>query len=213
MSTNQETTNIDELPSSNSNNVNSAPVQNVFSENNTENVKMPNYGEQLNSEKEVAPALQNIDYTSKLNSTLKDIGNGNPLQLPSRDIPQNTASINNDVNVQPNYIPPNNNDYIANHVTPDEIIQQNREKEMNNDKTEEFYETIQMPLLVGLLFFIFQLPFIRKNLFIYLPSLFNKDGNPNLSGYLFNSAIFALLYFSFTIPEYTCSKLYFLSYV
>lgn len=198
MATNQETTNIDELPSSNSNNVNSAPVQNVFSENNTENIKMPNYGEQLNSEQEVAPALQNIDYTSKLNSTLKDIGNGNPLQLPSRDIPQNTASINNDVNIQPNYIPPNNNDYIANHVTPNEIIQQNREKEMNNDKTEEFYETIQMPLLVGLLFFIFQLPFIRKNLFIYLPSLFNKDGNPNLSGYLFNSAIFALLYFSFT---------------
>ena len=201
MATNQETTNIDDLPSANSNNVNSAPVQNVFSENNTENVKMPNYGEQLNSEKEVAPALQNIDYTSKLNSTLKDIGNGNPLQLPSRDIPQNTASINNDVNTQVNYIPPNhniNNDYIANHVTPNEIIQQNREKEMINDKTEEFYETIQMPLLVGLLFFIFQLPFIRKNLFIYLPSLFNKDGNPNLSGYLFNSAIFALLYFSFT---------------
>ncbi len=198
MATNQETTNIDELPSSNSNNVNSAPVQNVFSENNTENIKMPNYGEQLNSEQEVAPALQNIDYTSKLNSTLKDIGNGNPLQLPSRDIPQNTASINNDVNIQPNYIPPNNNDYIANHVTPNEIIQQNREKEMNNDKTEEFYETIQMPLLVGLLFFIFQLPFIRKNLFIYLPSLFNKDGNPNFSGYLFNSTIFALLYFSFT---------------
>jgi len=198
MATNQETTNIDDLPSANSNNVNSAPVQNVFSENNTENVKIPNYGEQLNSEKEVAPALQNIDYTSKLNSTLKDIGNGNPLQLPSRDIPQNTASVNNDVNVQPNYIPPNNNDYIANHVTPNEIIQQNREKEMINDKTEEFYETIQMPLLVGLLFFIFQLPFIRKNLFIYLPSLFNKDGNPNLSGYLFNSVIFALLYFSFT---------------
>tara|TARA_Y100000389_G_scaffold89980_1_gene86513 strand:+ start:18581 stop:19201 length:621 start_codon:yes stop_codon:yes gene_type:complete len=198
MATNQETTNIDDLPSSNSNNVNSAPVQNVFSENNTENVKMPNYGEQLNSEKEVAPALQNIDYTSKLNSTLKDIGDGNPLQLPSRDIPQNTASINNDVNVQPNYIPPNNNDYIANYVTPNEIIEQNREKEHNNDKTEEFYETIQMPLLVGLLFFIFQLPFIRKNLFIYLPSLFNKDGNPNLSGYVFNSAIFALLYFSFT---------------
>ena len=198
MATNKETTNIDDLPCPNSNNVNSAPVQNVFNENNTENVKMPNYGEQLNSEKEVAPALQNIDYTSKLNSSLKEFGNGNALQLPSRDIPQNTAFINNDVNVQSNYIPPNNNDYIANHITPDEIIQQNREKKLTNDKTEEFYETIQMPLLVGLLFFIFQLPFIRKNLFIYLPSLFNKDGNPNLSGYLFNSAIFALLYFSFT---------------
>lgn len=198
MTSNQETTNIDDLPSANSNNVNIGPVQNVFNENNTENIKIPNYGEQLNSEKEVAPALQNIDYTSKLNSSLKEIGNGNTLQLPSRDIPQNTASINNDVNVQPNYIPPNNNDYIANHITPNEIIQQNREKKHISDKTEEFYETIQMPLLVGLLFFIFQLPFIRKNLFIYLPSLFNKDGNPNLSGYIFNSVIFALLYFSFT---------------
>ena len=198
MATCQETTNIDELPSTNSNNVNSVPLQNVFSENNTENIKMPNYGEQLNSEKEVAPALQNIDYTSKLNSSLKEIGNGNPLQLPSRDIPQNSASITNDVNIKPNYIPPNNNDYIANHVTPNEIIQQNRVKEHINDKTEEFYEIIQMPVLVGLLFFIFQLPFIRKNLFIHLPSLFNKDGNPNLSGYLFNSVIFALLYFSFT---------------
>ena len=198
MATCQETTNIDDLPSTNSNNVNSVPLQNVFSENNTENIKMPNYGEQLNSEKEVAPALQNIDYTSKLNSSLKEIGNGNPLQLPSRDIPQNSASITNDVNIKPNYIPPNNNDYIANHVTPNEIIQQNREKEHNNNKTEEFYEIIQMPVLVGLLFFIFQLPFIRKNLFIHLPSLFNKDGNPNLSGYLFNSVIFALLYFSFT---------------
>ena len=75
MATNQETTNIDDLPSANSNNVNSAPVQNVFNENNTENVKMPNYGEQLNSEKEVAPALQNIDYTSKLNSSLNIFNN------------------------------------------------------------------------------------------------------------------------------------------
>ena len=91
MSNSQETTNIDELPSNNSNSTNSAPVQNVFNESNTENVKIPNYGEQLNSEKEVAPAVQNIDYTSKLSSSLREINNGNPLQLPSRDIPQNIS--------------------------------------------------------------------------------------------------------------------------
>ena len=44
MSNNQETTNIDDLPSNNSNSSNSAPVQNVFNESNTENVKIPNYG-------------------------------------------------------------------------------------------------------------------------------------------------------------------------
>ena len=198
MSNSQETTNIDELPSNNSNSSNSAPVQNVFNESNTENVKIPNYGEQLNSEKEVAPAVQNIDYTSKLSSSLREINNGNPLQLPSRDIPQNISSKNNDVNIQANYIPPNNNDYISNHVTPNEIIYQNRLREDANNKTDEFYEIIQMPLLVGMLFFIFQLPVIRKNLFIYLPTLFNNDGNPNLSGYIFNSVIFSLLYFSVT---------------
>lgn len=198
MSNSQETTNIDELPSNNSNSINSAPVQNVFNESNTENVKIPNYGEQLNSEKEVAPAVQNIDYTSKLSSSLREINNGNPLQLPSRDIPQNISSKNNDVNIQANYIPPNNNDYISNHVTPNEIIYQNRLREDANNKTDEFYEIIQMPLLVGMLFFIFQLPVIRKNLFIYLPTLFNNDGNPNLSGYIFNSVIFSLLYFSVT---------------
>ena len=198
MSNSQETTNIDELPSNNSNSTNSAPVQNVFNESNTENVKIPNYGEQLNSEKEVAPAVQNIDYTSKLSSSLREINNGNPLQLPSRDIPQNISSKNNDVNIQANYIPPNNNDYISNHVTPNEIIYQNRLREDANNKTDEFYEIIQMPLLVGMLFFIFQLPVIRKNLFIYLPTLFNNDGNPNLSGYIFNSVIFSLLYFSVT---------------
>ena len=198
MSNSQETTNIDELPSNNSNSSNSAPVQNVFNESNTENVKIPNYGEQLNSEKEVAPAVQNIDYTSKLSSSLREINNGNPLQLPSRDIPQNISSKNNDVNIQANYIPPNNNDYISNHVTPNEIIYQNRLREDANNKTDEFYEIIQMPLLVGMLFFIFQLPVIRKNLFIYLPTLFNNDGNPNLSWYIFNSVIFSLLYFSVT---------------
>ena len=198
MSSSQETTNIDDLPSNNSNSTNSAPVQNVFNESNTENVKIPNYGEQLNSEKEVAPALQNIDYTTKLSSSLREINNGNPLQLPSRDIPQNVSSKNNDVNIQANYIPPNNNDYISNHVTPNEIIYQNRLREDANNKTDEFYEIIQMPLLVGMLFFIFQLPVIRKNLFIYLPTLFNNDGNPNLSGYIFNSVIFSLLYFSVT---------------
>ena len=152
----------------------------------------------MNSEKEVAPALQNIDYTTKLSTSLREINNGNPLQLPSRDIPQNVSSKNNDVNIQANYIPPNNNDYITNHVTPNEIIYQNRLREDANNKTDEFYEIIQMPLLVGMLFFIFQLPVIRKNLFIYLPTLFNNDGNPNLSGYIFNSVIFSLLYFSVT---------------
>ena len=40
----------------------------------------------------------------------------------------------------------------------------------------------------------YQLPIIRKNMLVFLPNLFNKDGNPKLSGYIFNSIVFALLY-------------------
>lgn len=199
MTSQNETTNIDDLPSVGGSG--NTPVQNVFNENNTENIKMPNYGEQLNSEKEVPPAIQNIDYTAKLSSSLKEVSsvNGGAIALPSRDIPQNPSQVNNDIQTKVNYIPDEkSNDYIKNYTTPQEIIEQNNQKQKESDKTDEFYEKIQMPLIVGLLYFIFQLPVVRKNLFIYLPSLFNKDGNPNLSGYLFNSIVFAILYFSFT---------------
>ena len=97
MSSQNETTNIDDLPTVGGST--NSPVQNVFNENNTENIKIPNYGEQLNSEKEVAPAIQNIDYTSKLSSTLKEVSsiNGGAIPLPSRDIPQNALQVHNDV--------------------------------------------------------------------------------------------------------------------
>lgn len=199
MSSQNETTNIDDLPSVGG--TNGGPVQNVFSESNTENIKIPNYGQQLNSEKEVVPALQNIDFTSKLSSSLKEVTNnsGEALQLPSRDIPQNQSQVHNDIQTKVNYIPEKDQvDYIKNYISQNDIIQQNNEKKIQSDKTDEFYEKIQMPLIVSLLYFIFQLPVVRKNLFIYLPSLFNKDGNPNLSGYIFNSVVFGILYFSFT---------------
>ena len=199
MSSQNETTNIDDLPSVGG--TNGGPVQNVFSESNTENIKIPNYGQQLNSEKEVVPALQNIDFTSKLSSSLKDVTNnsGEALQLPSRDIPQNQSQVHNDIQTKVNYIPEKDQvDYIKNYISQNDIIQQNNEKKIQSDKTDEFYEKIQMPLIVSLLYFIFQLPVVRKNLFIYLPSLFNKDGNANLSGYIFNSVVFGILYFSFT---------------
>ncbi|GAF90757.1 unnamed protein product, partial [marine sediment metagenome] len=36
---------------------------------------------------------------------------------------------------------------------------------------------------------------VRSKLTTLIPALFNKDGNPNLSGYIFNSIFFSLLYY------------------
>ena len=60
------------------------------------------------------------------------------------------------------------------------------------------YDELQIPILIAVLYFTFQLPVVRKNLFKFLPSLFSKDGNPNLSGYITNSLIFGALYFGLT---------------
>jgi hypothetical protein len=116
-------------------------------------------------------------------------------QLPSRDIPMNTSGISVDPQVMPNYVPPPpNQDYIKNYEqTSDMINQYNRGKQMN-DSLDDVYNEIQTPLLLSVLYFLFQLPFFKKLLYTYIPFLFSNDGNYNINGYLFTSALFGLLF-------------------
>ena len=120
--------------------------------------------------------------------------------LPSRDIPQTQSHLTQDQQMQPNYVPQEhqNTDYITEHQTNEDIIRKYNNKEQHANSLDEFYTNIQTPVLIAILYFLFQLPVVRKNLFKFLPALFSKDGNPNLSGYVVNSAIFAALYFSFS---------------
>ena len=120
--------------------------------------------------------------------------------LPSRDIPQTQSHLTQDQHMQPNYVPQErqNTDYITEHQTNEDIIRKYNQKEQQVNSLDDFYNNLQTPILIAILYFLFQLPVVRKNLFKFLPSLFSKDGNPNLTGYLVNSAIFASLYFSLT---------------
>lgn len=121
--------------------------------------------------------------------------------LPSRDIPQNQTHLVQDEQVQPNFIPrvqQGNQDYIHEHQTSEDIIRRNEQRQIKTDSLDELYNEMQTPILIGVLYFLFQLPVVRKNIFKFAPMLFNKDGNPNLSGYIINSIIFAFLYFSLT---------------
>lgn len=120
--------------------------------------------------------------------------------LPSRDIPQTQSHLTQDQQMQPNYVPQErqNTDYITEHQSNEDIIRKYNQKEQQANSLDDFYNNLQTPILIAILYFLFQLPVVRKNLFKFLPSLFSKDGNPNLTGYLVNSAIFAALYFSLT---------------
>lgn len=182
------TTSIDSLPTPNQN---TDPVQ----ISNTENVKIENYGQQLNAERSAETQIPPIDYTSQLTSALKDAQASGATVLPSRDIPQQTIGIQNDYQTKLDYIPETKNeDYIGDILDKEKIILENKKRENQNDNLDYIYQSIQLPLLVGILYFLFQLPFIRKNILTFLPNLFKKDGNPKLSGYIFNSVMFAIFY-------------------
>lgn len=119
-------------------------------------------------------------------------------QLPSRDIPMNSASHSTDAQIQPNYIPPPppmNMDYIKDYEQRDVIIDNYNKNIGRQDSIDAMYNEIQTPLLLSVLYFLFQLPFFKKLLYNYFPALFSKDGNINLYGLLFSSSIFGLIYY------------------
>lgn len=140
---------------------------------------------------------QNI---SQLVNGLQQASASGLTSLPSRDIPQTQGHLTQDQYMKPNYVPEeqHNTDYITEHQTNEEILRKNYQKEHQMNSLDNFYNNLQTPLLIAILYFIFQLPVVRKNLFKFVPMLFSKDGNPNLIGYLVNSCIFAGLYFSMT---------------
>ena len=65
----------------------------------------------------------------------------------------------------------------------------------SRDSLEILYDEFQIPIIICLMYFIFQLPIVKSKVLSILPSLFNKDGNPNLSGYVFNSMFFGIAYY------------------
>jgi hypothetical protein len=117
-------------------------------------------------------------------------------QLQSRDIPMTTETITHDPQIQANYIPPaTNEDYIKDYTDTEDIVSGYNRQEERNNNLDNLYNEIQIPLMIGIIYFLFQLPVFRKYLFQYFPILFFKDGNINIYGYLFTSTLFALLYY------------------
>lgn len=116
--------------------------------------------------------------------------------LPIRDVPRNTESVVSDEQTVPNYIPRDPVDYIREHHENTRSFMDHRAKTANQSESlDVIYDTLQVPILLAILYFTFQLPVMRKYLLLYLPSIFNKDGNHNLSGLLFISVLFSCTYY------------------
>lgn len=146
------------------------------------------------------PGGVSLDQTTinQIVSGLQQASSTGATQLQSRDIPRNTENISQDPQVQPNYIPPpaSNADYITEEDENEDIIKNYNKNAQYGDSLDQLYDEIQIPLLIAVLYFLFQLPIFRRYLYKFFPALFSKDGNINLYGFLFTSALFGMLYYT-----------------
>ena len=125
--------------------------------------------------------------------------------LPTRDMPLNSLSMQHDEQIKPNYIPQSNggnggpaDDYIKRYETSDDVRTNNRRSQNRMDSLEAIYTEFQMPILLGVLYFIFQMPVLRTHMLNFIPALFNKDANLNLIGLVAMSSAYAIAYYAIT---------------
>jgi hypothetical protein len=127
--------------------------------------------------------------------------------IPTRDIPMNPNAFTHDDQARPNYVPQpppasqyhdgagGGGDYIKEHTSMESIVRANARQSNQIDTIEANYYDLQMPILLGVLYFIFQMPVFRAQLLHFLPSLFGEDGNFKMIGLTATSAMFAGTFF------------------
>ncbi len=120
--------------------------------------------------------------------------------LPSRDIPSNTIEYQQDEQIKPNHIPSVKltSDYIKDYERVNsEELRLHREKKYRQETAQETISEFQIPILVAVMYFIFQMPIINTWMRKYLSfaNLHNEDGNFKVSGLVFKSGIFGGLYY------------------
>jgi hypothetical protein len=122
-------------------------------------------------------------------------------RLPSRDIPMNSLEFQQDAEIQANYVPRQRmaSDYVRDYEQ--DVGRDRRQVDRRKvalQTADDWYQRLQIPILVTLLFFIFQMPvfntFLRKN-FTFL-TIYNDDGNFNIVGLVFKSILFGTLFYS-----------------
>ena len=184
---------------SNTTNINDLPTDPVGGGNTTGNVSFS-----VNEKPSQIPANNGqvaLDQTTinQIISGLQLASVAGATQLPSKDISMNTESLTHDVQIKPNYIPPaHERDYIKENESNHAIMNEYNNNISQSNSLDDLYDEIQIPLLLGVLYFIFQLPVVRKMLSTYLPFLFHIDGNFNINGYVITSVMFAFIYYILT---------------
>ena len=163
------------------------------------NVKVDNPAQLLQQNRDNDPSIMQKNMNQFVTG-IQQASAAGMTALPARDIPQSQEHLIHDQQIKPNFIPTNEQqaqeDYIANYKTSEDIIRENMRRQTKTDSLDSIYNELQIPILLGVLYFLFSLPIVRKSMFKYIPMIFNKDGNLNLGGYVSNSVLFGLTYYA-----------------
>lgn len=200
---NKSITSINDLPSNLSGNI-PAQKQQINLPNNIV-LKQKEISQSNTQMQNPAPQIQqnimqepNPNYNEMINQLQQAIHSG-ATNLPSRDIPIDPNIVNNDPTTKPNYVPQTNNtDYIQNNMDINDLINQDNIKNNNESNLELLIKELQIPIIISLLFFIFQMPVLKKYIKNTFTFIVNKDGNLNINGYIFNSLLFGTSFYIIT---------------
>ena len=108
----------------------------------------------------------------------------NTVELPQRDIPRDTLEHTSDPQVTQTYTPPKPLDYIEH--SPLQATQPS--------KLDRFLEEFRVPILISILYILFNLPMVQTTLEKIAPSLFiNSSTSVVAKGVLFGSIYYASL--------------------
>lgn len=119
-------------------------------------------------------------------------------KLSSRDIPMDTLPMQQDIETSPNFVPEiskNHNDYIPHGDDLENIIKKQNNNAKKQNSIETLYSELQTPILLGVLYFMFQLPVLKKFIYQTFPSLFMSDGNLSINGHIFYSTLFSMIFY------------------
>jgi hypothetical protein len=188
------TTSLDSLPMGDSN-------ENVTIRTEEKNIvidnKMQELQQQRDEEIKQKPSRSPSMDVNEFVSGLQKATSTGMTQLPSRDIPINQNTILKDEQVKPNFVPEGSpTDYITEHQTSEEIIKQNAKKQKSADNLDVIFSELSLPLMISVLYFMYQLPVVRRSFLKMLPMCYSNSGELKLTGYLVNSVVFgAIIYF------------------
>jgi hypothetical protein len=159
--------------------------------------------QQMQQMQQIEYIQQQQEHQQMTEQQMYEIQNQAPLRLPSRDIPISTTQYTNDPQVHANYIPPSNvsSDYVqdASRLTEEKIKKHQQEKHRES-RFDELMTEFQIPIMICLLYFIFQLPVINSVIFkrFSLFAIYHADGNFNMYGLIMKSILFGIAFYFVT---------------